>query len=264
MKDKYCLFGSSRWISGRERFDCPSDGVQPARHPTAQRSFRHAQVVRRFSHRVGWRQPKIAGHPHSFESPFLSSQTLSVHGVSWHNQKLATRGLPSFPDCNQRLNPIRVPCERRFRLAPEPRAINRRASPRPVPTTLHALAQYMLLVLLRRQGVEALAELTVRFTPTQFLIPDVIAAPCSKAPTRPIPFSSASKFFLPKTASAPCSPSASSITPGASHSAGSSIPKNKPPGNIIPAGDPERVESRRHAHGGRTQRPLAELFATTR
>jgi Uma2 family endonuclease len=46
----------------------------------------------------------------------------------------------------------------------------------------------MLLVLLRKQGVEALAEVTVRITPTKYLIPDVIAAPViqSPYPTEPV------------------------------------------------------------------------------
>ena len=60
--------------------------------------------------------------------------------------------------------------------------------PKPMPTKLHALAQCMLIVLLRRQGVEALAEVTVRLTATEYLIPDVIAAPTiqSPYPTEPV------------------------------------------------------------------------------
>src|SRR5580704_5487820 len=54
--------------------------------------------------------------------------------------------------------------------------------PKPMPTKLHALAQYMLLVLLRRQGVEALPELTVRISATRYLIPDVAAAPMLQSP----------------------------------------------------------------------------------
>jgi Uma2 family endonuclease len=60
--------------------------------------------------------------------------------------------------------------------------------PKAMPTKLHALAQYMLLVLLRRQGVEALSEVTVRLTATKYLIPDVVAAPTlqSPYPTEPV------------------------------------------------------------------------------
>jgi Uma2 family endonuclease len=60
--------------------------------------------------------------------------------------------------------------------------------PKAMPTKLHALAQYMLIMLLRRQGVEALAEVTVRITSTKYLIPDVIAAPViqSPYPTEPV------------------------------------------------------------------------------
>jgi Uma2 family endonuclease len=66
--------------------------------------------------------------------------------------------------------------------------VNGALHPKPMPTKLHALAQYMLLVLLRRQGVEALAELTVRLSATRYLIPDVVAAPTleSPYPTEPV------------------------------------------------------------------------------
>jgi Uma2 family endonuclease len=60
--------------------------------------------------------------------------------------------------------------------------------PKPMPTILHALTQCMLLVLLRRQGVQALPEVTVRLKATKYLIPDVIAAHSlqSPYPTEPV------------------------------------------------------------------------------
>jgi Uma2 family endonuclease len=60
--------------------------------------------------------------------------------------------------------------------------------PKAMPTKLHAFAQYMLIVLLRRQGVEALSEMTVRLSTTKYLIPDVIAAPELQSPyaTKPV------------------------------------------------------------------------------
>jgi Uma2 family endonuclease len=54
--------------------------------------------------------------------------------------------------------------------------------PKRMPTTLHALAQTMLLVLLRRQGVHALSEVTLRLTATKYLIPDVVAARSLQTP----------------------------------------------------------------------------------
>lgn len=48
--------------------------------------------------------------------------------------------------------------------------------PKSMGTTLHSLIQKILLRLLDRQGVHALAEVHVRLSPTKFLIPDVIAA----------------------------------------------------------------------------------------
>lgn len=54
--------------------------------------------------------------------------------------------------------------------------------PKAMPTKLHAFAQYMLVALLRRQGIEALAELTVRLNATTYRIPDVVAAPVLQNP----------------------------------------------------------------------------------
>jgi Uma2 family endonuclease len=60
--------------------------------------------------------------------------------------------------------------------------------PKTMPTKLHAVIQLMLQILLRQQGVEALAEMHVRLSPTKYLIPDVIAAPTiqSPYPTEPV------------------------------------------------------------------------------
>jgi Uma2 family endonuclease len=60
--------------------------------------------------------------------------------------------------------------------------------PKAMPTKLHALIQKILMTLLDRQGVEALAEVHVRLSPTKYLIPDVIAAPeiQSPYPTEPV------------------------------------------------------------------------------
>jgi Uma2 family endonuclease len=54
--------------------------------------------------------------------------------------------------------------------------------PKAMPTKLHALIQKMLMTLLGKQGVEALSEVTVRLSPTKYLIPDVIAAPVIQSP----------------------------------------------------------------------------------
>ena len=60
--------------------------------------------------------------------------------------------------------------------------------PKAMPTKLHALVQFMLITLLRKQCVEALSEVSVRLNATKFLIPDVIAAPTiqSPYPTEPV------------------------------------------------------------------------------
>lgn len=57
-----------------------------------------------------------------------------------------------------------------------------------MPTKLHAILQYLLITMLRPQGVEALAEVTVRLSPTLYRVPDVIAAAEieSPYPTKPV------------------------------------------------------------------------------
>jgi Uma2 family endonuclease len=54
--------------------------------------------------------------------------------------------------------------------------------PKSLATTHHAWVQYLLVMLLRRQGIEALLEVTVRLSGTKFLIPDVIAARTIQCP----------------------------------------------------------------------------------
>jgi Uma2 family endonuclease len=54
--------------------------------------------------------------------------------------------------------------------------------PKAMPNVPHARIQYLLLMLLQRQGIEALAEVTVRLSATEYLIPDVIAARTLQSP----------------------------------------------------------------------------------
>jgi Uma2 family endonuclease len=48
--------------------------------------------------------------------------------------------------------------------------------PKAIPTKFHSIIQYALLMLLRGQGVQSLPELTVRISPTRYLVPDVCVA----------------------------------------------------------------------------------------
>lgn len=61
-------------------------------------------------------------------------------------------------------------------------------SPKAMPTKFHALTQYMLLMLLRSQGVQPLPELTVCISPTKYLVPDVVIAGdfAGPYPTEPV------------------------------------------------------------------------------
>lgn len=57
-----------------------------------------------------------------------------------------------------------------------------------MPTILHALIQKILMRMLDNQGVESVAEVHVRLSPTKYLIPDVIAAATLERPypTKPV------------------------------------------------------------------------------
>ena len=60
--------------------------------------------------------------------------------------------------------------------------------PKAWPTKSHGLLQYDLVGLLRKSGLDAVPEVTVRLSATRFLIPDVIAAPHIQDPypTEPV------------------------------------------------------------------------------
>src|SRR5438067_10350924 len=46
--------------------------------------------------------------------------------------------------------------------------------PKPMPTSNHGLLEFLLAWLLRQQGMDARPEVTVRISPTRYLVPDVI------------------------------------------------------------------------------------------
>ena len=60
--------------------------------------------------------------------------------------------------------------------------------PKAMATTSHSLIQYLLVTLLRRAGLDALPEVTVRLSAARFLVPDVVAAHTiqSPYPTEPV------------------------------------------------------------------------------
>jgi len=83
-----------------------------------------------------------------------------------------------------------VPVEEYLRYSEKPNCEYREGVlyPKPMPTTLHGLLEFMLVVMLRGLGLEAAPEVTVRLSPTKYLVPDVIAAPVlqSPYPTEPV------------------------------------------------------------------------------
>jgi Uma2 family endonuclease len=60
--------------------------------------------------------------------------------------------------------------------------------PKPMPTKFHGVIQFMLVAMLRKLGLDAVPEVTVRLSPTKYLVPDVIAATViqSPYPTEPV------------------------------------------------------------------------------
>jgi Uma2 family endonuclease len=71
-----------------------------------------------------------------------------------------------------------IPVEEYLRLTEKPYREFRDGviSAKAMPTKLHSLIQYALLMLLKDQGVQPLPELTVRISPTKYLVPDVSVA----------------------------------------------------------------------------------------
>jgi Uma2 family endonuclease len=70
--------------------------------------------------------------------------------------------------------------------------------PKPMPTTLHARIQKKLMLLLEGQGIEALAEVTVRLSATKFLVPDVVAAQHIQSPYPTDPVSLCVEILSPE------------------------------------------------------------------
>jgi Uma2 family endonuclease len=68
-----------------------------------------------------------------------------------------------------------MPVDEYLRLTEKPHCEYRDGvvSSKSMPTKLHSIIQYALLMLLRGQGVRPLPELTVRISPTKYLVPDI-------------------------------------------------------------------------------------------
>ena len=71
-----------------------------------------------------------------------------------------------------------MPVEEYLRLTEKPYREYRDGdvSAKAMPTKLHSVVQYALLILLRNQGVQPWPELTVRISSTKYLVPDVVVA----------------------------------------------------------------------------------------
>jgi Uma2 family endonuclease len=83
-----------------------------------------------------------------------------------------------------------VPVEEYLRFSEKPNCEYREGVlyPKPMPTTFHGLLEFMLVVMLRNLGLQAAPEVSVKLSPTKFLVPDVIAARVlqSPYPTEPV------------------------------------------------------------------------------
>jgi len=83
-----------------------------------------------------------------------------------------------------------MPVEEYLRLTEKPTCEYREGAlyPKPMPTKFHGALEFMLVAILRRLGLDAVPEVTVRLSPTKYLVPDVIAATViqSPYPTEPV------------------------------------------------------------------------------
>jgi Uma2 family endonuclease len=83
-----------------------------------------------------------------------------------------------------------VPVEDYLRLTEKPNCEYRDGVlyPKAMPATFHGILELMLGLALRKLGLQAAAEVTVRLSATRYLVPDVVAAPVlqNPYPTEPV------------------------------------------------------------------------------
>ena len=83
-----------------------------------------------------------------------------------------------------------MPVEEYLRLTEKPYCEYREGVlyPKPMPTKFHGVLEFILVAMLRKLGLDAVSEVTVRLSSTKYLVPDVIAAPDiqSPYPTEPV------------------------------------------------------------------------------
>jgi len=77
-----------------------------------------------------------------------------------------------------------MPVEEYLRLTEKPNCEYRDGVlyPKPMATTFHGVLQLILGAALRKLGLQAASEVTVRLSPTKYLVPDVVAAPVLQSP----------------------------------------------------------------------------------
>jgi len=85
---------------------------------------------------------------------------------------------------------VLIPVEEYLRLTEKPNCEYREGVlyPKAMGTTFHGVLQLILGAALRKLGLQAGSEVTVRLSPTKYLVPDVVAAPVlqSPYPTEPV------------------------------------------------------------------------------
>ena len=93
-----------------------------------------------------------------------------------------------------------MPVEEYLRLTEKPYREYRDGdvSAKAMPTKLHSVIQYALLMLLRNQGAQALPELTVRISPSRYLVPDVVVADDFPGPYPTEPVRLCCEILLPE------------------------------------------------------------------
>jgi len=80
--------------------------------------------------------------------------------------------------------PTLIPVEEYLRYSEKPTCEYRGGvlSPKPLPTLFHGILEFMLVSMLRKLGLQAASEVTVKLSATKYLVPDVIAAPALRSP----------------------------------------------------------------------------------
>jgi Uma2 family endonuclease len=133
--------------------------------------------------------------------------------------------------------------------------------PKPMPTSLHGLIQMLLGMLLRQQGADCRSEVTVRLSPTRFLVPDLVADSVIEDPYPTKPVQLCVEILSPEDRLGAMLAKCESYHAWGVPYCWVIDPVKQTAWEYHANFDPNRIEASGTLHAGNWQAHLAELFA---